>query len=80
MNRLVKLAINDEGFVFDPGSGESYVVNPTGLFILKALKDDTKDDEIIKGLCAEFDVSDEDARTGIADFKDTLAKLGMKLK
>jgi len=64
--------------VFDPGNGESYVVNQTGLFVLNALKGGKKDDEILKGLCAEFEISAEDARTDLADFRDTLSKLGLK--
>ena len=78
MNRLTMLAINDEGFVFDPYSGDSYLVNQTGLFILKALKDNSKDEDILNGICNEFDVSAEEVQTDIANFKDILAKLGLK--
>lgn len=78
MNRLTTLAVNDEGFVFDPCSGESYILNQTGLFILKALKSDTGDENIINNLCNEFDVVKEDAMTDLADFKDSIFKLGLK--
>lgn len=78
MNKLTMLAINDEGIAFDPGSGESYILNQTGLFILKAMKGHSKDEDIIKTVCNEFDVSSENAQTDIIDFKDTLAKLGLK--
>ena len=79
MNRLTMLAINDEGFVFDPCSGESYIVNSTGLSILKALKGNLKDEDILAVLCNEFDVITEDALADIADFKNSLEKLGFKV-
>ena len=79
MNRLTMLAINDEGFVFDPCSGESYIVNSTGLSILKALKGTLKDEDILVVLCNEFDVITEDALADIADFKNSLEKLGFKV-
>ena len=36
MQSCSRLALSDEGFVFDPSSGDSYLVNHSGLFILKA--------------------------------------------
>ena len=43
MSRLNRLAINDEGFIFDPETGNSFTVNGTGLFIIKLLKEFTDD-------------------------------------
>ena len=37
--KLPNLAINHDGFVFDPSTGDSYVMNPTGLAILQGLQD-----------------------------------------
>jgi methyltransferase-like protein len=78
MSRLTKLAINDEGFIFDPSHGDSYVVNDTGLFILNALKGKADDQDIVKGICRKFEVSVEEAEADLADFKDSLEKLGLK--
>ena len=39
MGKLERLAISDEGFIFDPESGNSYTVNGTALFILRLLKE-----------------------------------------
>lgn len=38
MKRIHQLAVNDEGFVFDPMTGESFTVNVTGLFKIRGLK------------------------------------------
>ncbi len=68
MNRLKNLAINDEGFIFDPITGESFTVNKTGLFILKALKDGFSENELAEKLSKNFDVSFEEAQRDVIDF------------
>ena len=72
MNRLSQLAINDEGFIFDPSTGESFTVNNTGLFILKNLKEGKSQEEIIEGLTEEFEVSAEEAERDYVDFIEKL--------
>ena len=68
MNRLNQLAINDEGFVFDPTTGESFTVNPTGLFILQQLKQNKSNEEIVDGLVEAFEAVPEDAERDVIDF------------
>ena len=72
MTRLQKLAISEEGFLFDPTTGESFTVNPTGLLILKGLKDDLTPDAIIETLVATYDVTADEARRDVDDFCDHL--------
>lgn len=72
MNRLNQLAINDEGFIFDPLTGESFTVNSTGLFIIRELKKGKRDDEILNGLLEEFNVSKEVAERDLIDFLEKL--------
>ncbi len=72
MNRLHQLAVSDEGFVFDPTTGESFRLNQTGLFILRALKENRPDQEIAQQLAESFEVSPEDAARDITDFMDHL--------
>lgn len=72
MNRLHKLAISDEGFLFDPTTGESYTVNPTGLLILKGLKENRDQDGIIETLVNAYDVTADEARRDVEDFSDHL--------
>ncbi len=66
--RLHRLAINDEGFVFDPTTGESYTVNQTGLFILKKLKENKSTEEIVEALAEMFDAVPETAERDVIDF------------
>jgi len=68
MNRLNQLAINDEGFVFDPTTGESFTVNKTGLLILQKLKENQSNEEIISALSEAFDAVPENAERDVFDF------------
>lgn len=68
MSRLNHLAINDEGFVFDPSTGESFTVNSTGLAILKALKENKTSGEIAAELQAQFESPSEDIERDVIDF------------
>ena len=68
MQRIQRLAISDEGFVFDPTTGESFRVNYTGLAILKALKEGLSPEEIVERLVQQFEVSYEEASRDTMDF------------
>ena len=72
MERVKQLAINDEGFVFDPLTGDSFTVNQTGLFILKKLKEGKKGEEILQEMVEEFEVSPEEAERDLIDFIEKL--------
>ncbi|WP_457636227.1 HPr-rel-A system PqqD family peptide chaperone [Persephonella sp.] len=72
MNRLSQLAVNEEGFIFDPLTGESFTVNQTGLLILKDLKEGKSQEEIIKDITENFEVSEEEAERDLIDFIEKL--------
>ena len=44
---LRDLAVSDTGFVFDPYSGATFSVNPTGLVILRALQQGAERDDVL---------------------------------
>jgi PqqD family protein of HPr-rel-A system len=77
MSRLSRLAINDEGFIFDPETGNSFTVNGTGLFVIKLLKEGKGEEEIISALTQEYDVSEEEARRDLLDFVEQLRVFGI---
>ncbi|WP_456419049.1 HPr-rel-A system PqqD family peptide chaperone [Thermovibrio sp.] len=77
MGKLQKLAISDEGFIFDPETGSSFTVNQTGLFILKLLKEGKSQEEIVEALTEEFDVSREEASRDLIDFLEQLRINGL---
>ena len=58
-DKMKNLAVNDNGFVFDPSSGYSYSVNPTGLLLIKLLSQGMNKEDIYETVCAEYDVSSD---------------------
>ena len=72
MKNLSHLAINDEGFIFNPLTGESWISNKTGLFILKRLKEGKSQEEIIRLLLEEFDIDQDTAQRDLIDFLDKM--------
>jgi len=77
MEKLKRLALNEEGFIFDPETGNSFVTNKTGLFILKKLREGLSEEEIIKALTEEFEVDENTARRDFYDFEEQLRILGI---
>ncbi len=49
------IAVSENGFVFDPNTGESYSLNPIGTEILNMLKEKKSKQEIIDLLTEKYD-------------------------
>ena len=77
MSRLSRLAINDEGFIFDPETGNSFTVNETGLLVIKLLKEGKSEEEVVSALKEEYEVSEEEARRDLLDFIEQLRVFGI---
>lgn len=73
MSRIGTLAINDEGFAFDPQTGDSFTLNKTALCILKSLKEKKTLMEILITLKEMFETpSDEELEKDYCDFVEHL--------
>ena len=57
--KLSNLAMNDNGFIFDPESGYSYTANETGIFILKRMAAGMQQQEIFEELSEQYEVSED---------------------
>lgn len=75
MNLLKNLALSDTGFVFNPGTGDSFSVNPIGLSILRYLKDALPEDEIKKRLLEQYNTDSESIEKDLYDFMKMLEQL-----
>ncbi len=75
--KLNRLAISEEGFIFDPETGNSYTVNETGLLILKKLREGLGPEEIAEAMSEEYEVSPEEALRDVQDFLETIARFGL---
>jgi hypothetical protein len=69
------IAISDTGFVFDPGNGDSFSVNPIGLEILKLLKDGQSEDEIKKNIVSKYQVDNDTVEKDFYDFTKMIETL-----
>lgn len=67
-DRVHSLAMNENGFIFDPASGYSYSANETGLMILKLLGTGLEKDEIIAKLTEEYDVRHDDCASDLEHY------------
>jgi PqqD family protein of HPr-rel-A system len=77
MNRLGQLALSEEGFIFDPMSGQSFQVNATGIAIFKALRENPRPPEIAVMLTETYDVLPEEADRDVSDFVERLRAYGL---
>ncbi len=68
MSHLLQLAINSEGFIFDPSSGGCFNVNATGMVIIKALQEQKSPEMIARELVERFDEAPEVIEKDILDF------------
>lgn len=69
------LAVNKNGFIFDPENGISYTVNDTGLFILNQMQKGLEQDAILQLLVDEYDVNIEHARSDMEHYMGMLKAL-----
>jgi PqqD family protein of HPr-rel-A system len=74
---LRELAVSDSGFVFDPSTGHTFTVNPSGLHILQWLKEGAEPEVIAQRLAEQFEVEPgEDPARDVQDFLMQLRECG----
>lgn len=77
-SRLRQLAISDSGFVFDPTTGHTFTVNPSGALVIAALKEGHGQDEAVRRLQGAFELDGtEDLSREVEDFMARLAENGL---
>jgi PqqD family protein of HPr-rel-A system len=70
---LRRLAMSDQGFVFDPISGHSFTLNSTGMRVLQLLKSGEQPDSIAARLQEEFELDPVD--DPVRDVEDFVRRL-----
>jgi hypothetical protein len=75
--RLGDLAINDNGFIFDPWAGATYSVNATGCCVLQALKEGLGRDVIAQRLVDRFEKPSQDPTRDVDEFVRLLRQYGL---
>ena len=62
------IATSEEGFVFNPGTGDSFSTNGMGSEIIALLKDDKSLPVIIEAVCDKYDVDKNQFEKDLEDF------------
>ncbi|MGM0443131.1 MAG: PqqD family protein [Fibrobacterota bacterium] len=57
LKKLKNLAISENGYIFDPASGNSFTANETALFIIGQLKEGRTAEEITDDLADTYEVA-----------------------
>ncbi len=76
-NRLQQLATNDDGFCFDPRTGETYQLNETAQVLLMELKRGRSESEAATLLAADFGISIHEAEADTQEFIQLLKMNGI---
>lgn len=66
------IATSEAGFIFNPGSGDSFSSNPIGSDILVQLKEDKSIQDIIEMICAKYDVGRNQFEKDLEDYLSQL--------
>jgi hypothetical protein len=75
MDRLARLAISPQGLAFDPETGDSFTLNPTGRAVVTGLVAGRDADGIAQDLAAEHGIDAARCRRDVDDFLATLHRL-----
>jgi len=66
------IATSEEGFIFNPGTGDSFSTNPIGSMIINLLKENKSNSFIIETICANYDVDKNQFEKDLDDFESQL--------
>jgi hypothetical protein len=66
-DRLANLTVKEDGFLFDPTTGDTFVANPTALSVVRTLQDGGDESAAIANLVTQFEVKESEARRDVAD-------------
>lgn len=74
MDKLKGLMINDEGFAFDPRSGNTFSINPTGLLVINSIKAGASTARMVEELIEQFEIDEKAADRDLEAFLQELAR------
>jgi len=77
MKLKTNVAVSETGFLFNPNTGESFNLNKTGQFILKLLKDNKDEAEIMETVMKNYDVEELILQRYLDDFSRMLEQFNL---
>jgi hypothetical protein len=67
------IALSENGFVFNPATGDSYTINNTGKEVLILIREGKNIDQIIDSMLGKYDVDKTTLERYLADFINDLS-------
>ncbi len=77
LTRLQQLLINDNGFAFDPATGETYHISRSGLDVIRWLKEGKSGRDVLDRLVTRYEVDEPTAARDLEGFMATLRSYGL---
>lgn len=74
VTKLKELMINDEGFAFDPRTGNTYSINPTSLLIVNAVKAGANVEQVLDSVAERYEVDRQTADRDLEVFINELQR------
>ncbi len=74
------IAISENGFIFNPATGDSFTLNNTGMQVVSLLKSGKTIDDIKETLTAEYDVDTMILERYLQDFISDLKRNNLLLE
>ncbi len=62
------IAVSDNGFIFNPLSGDSFSTNPIGQEVIRLMKEQKTKEEIVKLLAQKYNSEDSNIEKDLVDF------------
>ncbi len=62
------IAISENGFIFNPLSGDSFSTNPIGQEIIRLMKEEKSREEIVKTVAEKYNVDSATIEKDLEDF------------
>lgn len=77
MKLIKKLAVSEDGFIFNSATGESFTTNEVGTEIINQLKNTSNKDEILKTLEEIYDTDKLSLEKNLDEFLSHLRTLNL---
>ncbi len=77
VEKLTRLAISDNGFIFDPITGHSFTTNEIGIEIINLLKENKENKDIIDELNEIYSVNENELDVDLMDFIHNLKNFSL---
>jgi hypothetical protein len=77
MAGLSHLTLRPEGMAFSPTTGDTFILNKSGLLVLKAFQAGSSHEDVVRTLTEAYQVPHDHAERDVVDFQGRLGSFGL---